>query len=225
MEPKPEKQEVSIVIRGQFNPTIFHPAWFSAQNLISSQEANKSIIQIIHAEAASFETDWMQVQVLRDRFLVKTSQEPYHEVLRDLVLGTFRLLNHTPVGMMGINRDFHFKLESEKAWHDFGDSIAPKNEWMSLLAKPGLKSLSMQGSRPDDSKGYIVTKVESSPEFNFGIYIQVNDHYELEPESRKVMPAKDLMNILAMNWEQSMQNSLEIALKVAAMGKSDERTK
>lgn len=225
MEPQLVRQEATIVIVGQFNPAIFHPAWFSAQNLISSREANAATVDLVHAEASSFQTDWMQIQVLRDRFLVKTSQEPYYEVLRDLVVGTFGLLNHTPVKMMGINRDFHFRLESEKAWHTLGDYLAPKNEWNGLLNMPGLRGLSMQGKRPDKFTGHILVRVDPLPEPNFGVHVQVNDHYELEPGPREPTTAKELMSILSSNWEQSMQRSLEIAPKIVTMGKSNEDTK
>ncbi len=47
-------QSVNIVVLGKFNPSIFHPAWFAAQNLIRTKEADAANIQIVHPEASFF---------------------------------------------------------------------------------------------------------------------------------------------------------------------------
>ena len=120
MRPQLEIQAVNIVLRGQFNPAIFHPTWFAAQNLIRPQEAESADVKIIHANLAVFDIEWLQVSITQDRFMVATSQEAYYEVLRDLAVGTFTLLNHTPLQVMGINQEFHYALESEQAWHTVG---------------------------------------------------------------------------------------------------------
>ena len=177
MKPQLEVQGVNIVLRGQFNPAMFHPAWFAAQNLIRQQEAEAAKIKIIHPDAAIFDVEWLQVRVTRDRFQVASVQEAYYEALRDVVIGIFTVLNQTPLRVIGINRDFHYGLESEKAWHTVGDRLAPKQDWGGILNSPGMKSLSMQGVRSDDYSGYILVKVEPEQpkRANFGIYIEVNE--------------------------------------------------
>jgi hypothetical protein len=42
----PEIQGISIVLLVDFNPKIFQPAWFAAQNLIRQQEADEATIHI-----------------------------------------------------------------------------------------------------------------------------------------------------------------------------------
>lgn len=128
-----DTQGVSVVLRGNFNPAIFHPSWFASQDLIRRQEAEAASVEIVHAEAAIFNADWLQIHVFRDRFQARTFQEPYYEALRDLVIGVFSYLNHTPIRIMGINRLFHFRLESEEVWHKVGDRLAPKQDWVELL--------------------------------------------------------------------------------------------
>ena len=99
----PEIQGMSIVLVGSFNPKIFHPAWFAAQKLIREKEAEEANIEVVTPAVAKFSLDWMRLQVIQEQFVVETTQEPYYEILRDLVVGAFSFLNHTPVTMLGIN--------------------------------------------------------------------------------------------------------------------------
>jgi hypothetical protein len=92
---------VSIVLLGSFNPQIFQPAWFAAEELLRKEEAEAAEVAIIHRDIVSFSTSWMQLQVQLDRFMVSTADSAFYEPLRDLVLGTFQLLRHTPVQKMG----------------------------------------------------------------------------------------------------------------------------
>src|SRR5262245_11978654 len=126
MPPQLKIQSVNIVLRGNFNPTMFHPSWLAANGLISNKEAEAAKVEIVALPIANFQTEWLQVTVTQDRFLMATSQEPFYEPLRDLVISIFNILNHIPLKVMGINRNFHYELESEEAWHAVGDHLAPK---------------------------------------------------------------------------------------------------
>lgn len=75
MRPQLKIQAVSIVLRGQFNPAMFHPVWFASQNLIRPQEAESADVKIIHANLAVFDVEWLQVSITPDRFIVATGQE------------------------------------------------------------------------------------------------------------------------------------------------------
>ena len=86
---KPEFSGLNIVLLGDFNPKIFQPAWFAAEGLLQKKETDRAKIEVFHHEISIFELDWLRLQVTRERFAVETTQEPYYEPLRDLVLGTF----------------------------------------------------------------------------------------------------------------------------------------
>jgi len=211
MRPQLDIQGVSIVLLGKFNPAIFHPSWFAAQELIRQQEADATEIVLVHPEASILNTDWLQVHVVRNRFQAGTAQESYFEPLRDLVVGVFSLLSHTPVSAMGINRDFHFKLESEKSWHQLGHRLAPKQDWKDLLDEPGMLSLAMKGERTDDFDGYLQVRVAPSPRIQYGVFVAVNDHYRLVETS-------EIPVILNEQWSESMGRSLRIAQKITSLG-------
>lgn len=210
VSPKLEVDGHTIVFVGALNPQIFQPAWFYNQNLIRKEEAETAKIEIIHREIVTFSTDWFQIQVTPERIIMSTTQAQYYEPLRDLALGTFRVLHHTPITKMGLNKESHFLMASEGAWHAIGDKLGPKDRWRNILEKPGLASFTMQGIRPDQYKGAINVRVEPSTRIKPGIFIQVNDHYELK-EGESDQSAEKFLDILEVSWKSSIARSLKIA--------------
>ena len=221
MPPQLVLQGVNIVLRGQFSPTIFHPSWFASQNLIRFQEAEAAEIEIVHPQVTVFNAEWLRIRASTDRFQAATVQEAYYEALRDLVIGVFTLLNHTPLRVMGINQEFHYGLGSEKAWHAVGNCLAPKQDWQNLLSNPGMRSLTMEGRRPDNLDGYIRVKVEPSTQEKFGVLVEVNDHYELKSDANALMNASRAIDILSDQWSESMQRGLEIAQAIVNLGEGE----
>lgn len=201
---QPAIQGISIVFLGDFNPKIFQPAWFAAEHLIRATEAEAADIKIINPEILIFELDWLEVQVTRDRCSFITTQDAYYKVVHDLCLSTFKLLRHTPIQKMGINRDLHFKMKSIEEWHAFGHKIAPKELWDKTLKNPGLISLTIEGVREDELKGYIRVKVEPSRKVHPGIYIQINDHYETDGSG---IGCETIINIFDSSWNSSFEKS------------------
>ncbi|MEW5818471.1 MAG: hypothetical protein AB1798_24160 [Spirochaetota bacterium] len=203
----PALEGLSIVLLGDFNPKIFQPAWFAAEELIRKRESEEAKIEIINPEIVIFSLDWARLEIIRNRFTISTNQEPYYESLRDLVIGTFKLLRHTPIGKMGINIEMHFRMKSEEEWHTFGHKLAPKEIWNEILENPGLRSLTMEGNvRGDSLKGYIRVKVEPSPRFHPGILFKVNDHYEIKAPNT-AMGADEIINTLENSWKESLKRS------------------
>ena len=203
---QPEIQGISVVLLGDFNPKIFQPAWFAAEGLFRQQEAESATIEIIHPEVVSFELEWLRLQVTRERFVVSTTQVPYYEVMRDLILGTFGLLRHTPLHKMGINTDKHFRMASEEVWHAFGDRLVPKDLWQGVLDTPGVRNLTIEGKRPDEIKGYIRVQVAPSTRIHPGVYFKVNDHYEVE-DPKVVLGSETILGFFERSWRDSLQRS------------------
>src|SRR5687767_7777928 len=115
----------SIVILGSLNPQIFQPEWFARMELIRPIEAEAARIEAVTSEVTVFHADWFHLQVTRDRFGVTASDGRFEQPLRDLVLGTFTLLRHTPVTAIGLNRLMQFHWTEAEPWHRFGDTFAP----------------------------------------------------------------------------------------------------
>jgi len=197
-----EIEGVSIVLLGSFNPTIFQPAWFASQGLIAQDLSDSADVGIVHRQMVAFNAGWFEVQVTDDRFSVSSLTAPSYDLLRDLVLGTFRLLRYTPLRAMGLNKDVHYRIASEEAWHAIGHKLAPAANWEPVLKQPGMRSLLIEGVRDDDLPGYIHVKVEPSLRVDPGLYVSVNDHYEVvDPVPAE--GASRVLKILEEQWTNS----------------------
>jgi len=209
-QPKPEIEGISVVLLGAFNPSVFQPAWFALHNLIRPEEAESSQIDVIHSEVISISIGSIKLQVTHDRYSASTIDPSGYEPLRDLTLGAFRILHHTPIDRMGLNWDLHFRLASEGLWHDVGDRLAPKELWAGILEKPGMRTLTIEGVRPDSHAGYIRIRVEPSIKVHPGIYININDHYGIK-DHKPEQGCDTIMNILNSNWSTFMGHSQKAA--------------
>ena len=206
---KPSIQGHHIVLVGDFNPKIFQPAWFGAEELLRKGEADGAQVEIIHPEVVIFSLEWLRLEVTRDRFSAATKMEAYDEVVRDLIVGTFRLLRHTPLRKMGVNREMHFQMQSEDQWNEIGHSLAPKTLWENVLEKPGMRSMVIQGMRQDELKGYIQVAVEPSTQVHPGVYMRVNDHFEVK-DPKSSMGSDEIIGILECSWKESYSRSRNI---------------
>jgi hypothetical protein len=214
--PQPKLQDHSIVLVGNFNPMIFQPAWFAAEGLIKKNEEETADVKIIHPDVAIFSLEWLQLEITKEKFVARTSQEPYDEPLRDLVVGTFSLLRHTPVQQLGVNRAMHFLVDSEEKWHAAGYKLAPKEPWEGILKTSGLVSLTIQESeskdgeivRSDGLKGFTRVRVEPSVRIRPGIFIEINNHFEARDKS-PATGCSEIVAVLKKSWESSYRRSEE----------------
>ena len=210
---KPEIQGLTFVLVGDFNPKIFHPLWFSKHGLIGEHESEEAKVEVIHSDVAVFNLDWVRVQVTRDRFDISTTQEAYFEVLRDLVVSIFNILEHTPIKMLGINYQIHFKMKNEEEWHSLGHRLAPKESWVKVLNNPGMQKVSIKRERTDGYKGNIIVSVEPSSKIKHGAYFSINDHYESDLKDGESWTGS-MVSIIKENWEESVERSKTIPLVV-----------
>lgn len=209
-----EIEGTSVVLLGNFNPSIFQPAWLAAHGLIRAEEAETAKIHVVHPQLSSFTAEWLTLQVTEDKFGASTSDVAHYEPLRDLVLGIFALLEHTPFSQMGINRQMHYKMPSEEFWDDFGHFLAPKAAWQDILVQPGLRSLTIQGLRKEIPDATMYVKVEPSVKVHFGVYIETNEHRETSGTDA----AKKLMNTLKDSWQGSQAYAKRLAEHLLEQG-------
>lgn len=208
--PSLEDESISVVLLGDFNPKIFHPMWFAAHGLIRQSEVENPDLklEVTHSEYAAFATESFRFSVSHTRFSVQSSGSGFRDMIRDFVTGTFSLLSHTPMRTLGLNREFHYRMESDEAWHAVGHKLAPKAVWGEALNEPGMEELRVRAIRPDTHKGCVRVIVQPSPKVKPGVYVQVNDHYEVE--EREASGAERIMEILKDVWEKSLARSEQV---------------
>ena len=215
----PELSGITVVTAGAFNPAIIHPQWLADKGLIPESVAEHAMTQeaqkmVISQELAVFVGDWLSVRVMPQQAVFSTVDEGRALDLRDFAHGVFDLLPETPVDALGINSDTHFRAESETAWHEFGDRFLPKEFWEPLFEsgnwkerpdgkRVGMRVMTVEVYRDDDAlPGHV--RIEVAPSARItpnGVYIGINDHYQLTTEGGRRATAVDAMRVLVDQWD------------------------
>lgn len=194
---------LSIVLTGEFNPVIVQPFWLASKKLIREAEATTAKVQIIHNDIVQFDLDWVSIEITKRRFEFKTSQEPYFEMVKDLAISIFEILNETPITALGINHIKHYSLRDAAQFYSFGDRLAPLSNW-SFLEGPRLFNLEIvEVNRPDALNGnYRIRIYPSDSDGRFGVVFNINDHYAFSSGNSK-SNSSDAVKTLASQWKNS----------------------
>lgn len=196
----PELSGLGLVFLGRFEPSSFQPSWFAEQDLLRSEEVATAKINLFHNEVVNFALDWLILEAHTNRLSIQsTTRTAQDELVRDLAAGTLRLTDAS-VAAFGINHERHYAFGSDRDWHAFGHRLVSPQNWDSFLKQPGMRTLDVQGVRPDDADGYIRVRVEPSVRIKQSVYIRVNDHIELAPATDP-LPSPDAANALLEQWD------------------------
>lgn len=203
---------INIVFLGDFNPAILQPYWLLTKKLIREQEANTAKVELIHNDLVKCKLDWAEYESTKDRFVLKSSQEPYFNTVKDLAVGIFKNLPETPLRALGINHIKHFALPNKETYYNFGDKLAPLSNWTPFIKNPRLFQLEIiEQRRHDDLKGSLRVKILPSdivPPSMFGVSIAINDHFDTSVSEPRV--GDDLVEILTTNWQKSSEKCNDI---------------
>jgi len=210
-----ELSAYSIVLLGNFNPTIFTPSWFEKYDLLTEEEAANADLTVVHPEISRFVAAGLTIQVETNRFSASGTASAIQ--LKDFVLKTFRdYLNHTPIRSLGINREVHYKLPSAEARMKLGRALAPLDPWgewgkeidESKDSGGGLISLTMHlAKEPDTVKGHTRVTIQPSAQIprNAGVFFQVNDHSEVIEDN--INTTETVLDVLDQSFETSIAHS------------------
>jgi hypothetical protein len=193
-EKRIEFESYSIVVVGAFNPVIVSPSWLVESELIRPNEGEQAEIEVIHRQATSFSTEWFQLRVLPEQFVVESSDSSKLSLLRDLVTGIFKLLEHTPVTAFGFNGMRHYKMPSEAEYRNLGYHFAPKDKWKGIISRPALRSMTEEGNRNDLTGQIDNITLEPSLRVQNGIYIRENRHFGMS--DKQSSPQREKMTTL-----------------------------
>jgi len=213
----------AIIAVGDFNPAIFSPDWLERNGLIGKDDADaaregdhgKSMI-VCH-QVATFETDWFALQIIENQFSL-TSKGAFSPAFKDLGVGIFQLVPHTPVTAVGLNFMGHFKLASPEEYHRVGDVLAPKNIWDTLYPNQsaGLANLTIRiqpftRDEPLNTKDEKRISVQPSSKFRVGVFLAYNDHHDVSAvEDENVRPAERVATLIDDQWESSWRDAVSV---------------
>ncbi len=203
----------SIVLIGSFNPGIFHPAWFREQGLLPEVEIKDAVIELINNDIALFTAAWLRIEITGDKFVALTEDESKFDPLCDLVIGAFRLLDQTPIHMIGMNREVGFELSSSEEWHNVGHALAPKKIWLEIssIRDPGMLSLVMQSQRQDEYEGKFNITVKPLLNKLNTVSVAFNDHIDIKKNNNELLTAEKACKVIEAQWRKSLDRSLEVA--------------
>lgn len=200
----------SIVLVGSFNPAIFQPQWFAQHQILPEETTRSANIELINNTVCIFEVGWLRFEVLPDRFVAQARALPTPNLLRDVVVGTFSILSHTPIHRFGINSSVHIVLDDESRWHKLGHTLAPVDGlWGEVMEKPGLVGLTMRGERPDRDLGHFQVTVGPSAEVELGVHVQTNDEFRFTL-GETVLDASWAVETLNRDWDASLERSSKV---------------
>jgi hypothetical protein len=208
-----EADKPNIVVVGTFAPAMFQPYWFSSFGLLQQGEAEEAQVKVIHNDVTIFETEWLRLHADQTHFRAAARQAGYEELLRDLVVGTLRLIESTPITAVGLNRELHFRAGDSDIWHAVGHHLAPKAAW-AKMDSPGMLRLDIQGLRPNASSRYVNARVEPSNLVKPGVAFVTNEHFAWDSKPGPPVTATTAITAIEENWEHALVFAKDLSKSV-----------
>ena len=203
----PEISACSIVMLGEFNPAIFHPAWLKANSIEHNIDDEVVSIDIVHRDVSIFRIDTRFYNVQLDRFSLETTTAPWVQVLDITRLIFEEFLLHTPIRAFGVNRYVHLPMKNPEARTKLMRRLAPLEPWGELGQQisasdaglpNGLASLTMTRTKEGMRNTLISTNIKIEPSVrikgNHGLFVEVNHHHHLP----QVEPGSGSMSAIAL---------------------------
>ena len=199
-------RNLSIVLVGNFNPSIITPHWLSSKKAIRESEADNAKVKIIHPEISDFRISFAELQISKDKFIVNCNNEADFDLVRDLTVNIFSYLNETPISGIGLNHVVHFGLNDGKQYDSFGNWLSPHDIWVDHMNKPKLLELKIIEPFIDGNAIKNMVSISTSNIIKqYGVRYQLNYHIEIEKSKEK-----SLINLLNKHWEKSSTKSKNI---------------
>jgi hypothetical protein len=203
---------------------------FLRHDLLTVTDVDAADVHLAHAELVQWKSEWFELQIEQNRIVFATTQQPFVR-LRDLVVRLFKeAAPDSPLAMLGINRDVHFKVASTDIRDRIGKALAPWDVWGDWAQKlegtdakkhGGLTNLQMVQRDLDDGRpsGHVQVTVQPSVRVKLpavGIYVQVNDHYEIADTS-KPKDSQEVVEFLAANFDKAVERADALIERVMSL--------
>jgi hypothetical protein len=204
---KAKVQELVLVLIGEFNPIIIQPSWLVHKGLIRESEGTGSETDIIHNEVTRFDLGWGNLEISRQRFMIRTTDESSFSVAKDLTVSIFNILKETPVKYLGINHVLHYELNANQ-YDDLGNKLAPFGNWEGFMKNPKLIQLEMQElPRKDGLPGHYKIRLGVSELIKlYGVSVNINDQYNATAAS---FGTTELISHLNNSMESSLDRATD----------------
>ena len=215
LAPNPERQTLSVVFLGSFNPRIFHPIWFERENLTRLGELAASLSEkkgelLITPDLSRCEIGpEISIECLTNRLALNAATTLGEERLRSLATGIIGKLPHTPITAIGLNHTLVYEVAKEDDWHRIGDILVPKDEiWGKVMeGRPGMAILRVEDFRPGPPAVRVWATIEPvrEPHPPYRFQIHINWHGDISSESLDDANGAELASrFIGSQWETAL---------------------
>jgi hypothetical protein len=208
-------QHCVFIVRGNFNPPIFQPDWFSRHSLLPLEEiegllsepSKKEIPElgitllsgqqfIVGSEQTVIHFSSLRFTATRDRLEVRCEKREGFALILSLLKKLFKILPETPIVAYGINFEEHlrFKRTPEEI---IGQFFSKGKNVSQVFGENARCGYTIQTDKVEAKVNFIF---QPSPKIDNGIYLKVNFHYEGQDFDG---------NTVVSNIDQNFSESLE----------------
>lgn len=215
----------SIAMIGNFNPAIFHPAWFERYKILPIQEiqwaeglkierdevdfrGRKLMIQssptpplIVTPGYSSLNFQSMRVEVSQERFECKTLDRGKFSLVKEVSLKIFSLLGHTPVIGVGINFEGHWRFKND-AFTILKNLFVKSNETFEDIFGQSYNVTGRVISKEDGCQ--LGIELLNSSIFKDAIYFNANFHRDIISKR-----AEDALKIISECYDNDLNTIIE----------------
>jgi hypothetical protein len=138
----------SLVVVGNMNPRIHHPAWYAAVNILSPEEAGAASLTACTPVFTHFQLPGLAVLCTDERWEIQSQDANKLQRMLDIAGRTFEALMHTPISAFGLN----FFFVRQTGLNDVGRRLAELINGLPL------------GRRPAESDRTQITTTTASPD-------------------------------------------------------------
>jgi len=175
----PSATEQSIVVLGSFNPAIFHPSWFLANELVRQSDLEPLEKRfVVSPDATVFSSKWFELRALQRRVSFHATDPGMDLPLRDLVRSTFQYLEHTPITAFGLNCTEVYAMGSAEEATAVIGKLAPKSLWDTYLESASVEQVVAAGVNDGMPLRFSVEAHSNV------VTINTNQHYDVPDEIR-----------------------------------------
>jgi hypothetical protein len=209
-------ETVSIVLLGSFQLDEFEPSNLWKLGCIETGEHEVGKIGLRLPDTFAIRYPSLHIVAEMTKIAVNsTVEEPVFERAKEFFLCFFSNSKNHAASALGINNDFHRRVENLERWHAIGHNLVPKATWHNALKlqNAGLLSVAVESTRPDGENGAVKVRAEPSTLLRPGVYVQINDHFDLKAENG----IEDALRIVNTHWKDCRQRHLEITSAIMGL--------
>jgi hypothetical protein len=215
----------SIILVGNFNPSIFHPEWFERFKILPSQETQwaegakpkiteipqekgKIIIEqvpslLVSPDLAQLAFPSQRIRVTSHRYESIAIQRENFQRTKEVTIKIFSILIHTPIQAMGINFHGHWKFK-EDSDIILKSLFSKKDQSFRDAMGENFKIEGQISSLQANSK--LTLRIGPSDKIQEGIHFNANFHRDIESSK-----AEQAIQLIQENFDKDLEEVIRIA--------------